>query len=105
MPCVCHREPHLVTLILSNQGTKIRERFSDLTATLKTEDASKLKLSKYGHSAFHHLCWVPVMIGVGCANLSPLGNSDAHGAHGVRSLFNVTHKLAFASTVVSGEGE
>ena len=45
------------------------------------------------------------MVGVGCANLSPLGSSDAHGAHGVRSLFNVTHKLAFASTVVSGEGE
>ena len=43
MPCVCHREPHLVTLILSNQGTKIRERFSDLTATLKTEDARNLK--------------------------------------------------------------
>ena len=96
--------PYLVTLILSNQGTKIRERFSDLTATLKTEDARNLK-NKYGHSAFHHLCWVPVMVGVGCANLSPLGNSDAHGAHGVRSLFNVTHKLAFASTVVSGEGE
>ena len=43
MPCVCHREPHLVTLILLNQGTKIRERFSDLTATLKTEDARNLK--------------------------------------------------------------
>lgn len=41
----------------------------------------KLKLSKYGHSAFRHLCWVPVMIGVGCASLSPLGSSDAQGAH------------------------
>ena len=37
-----------------------------------------LVLSKYGHSAFNHLCWVPVRVGVGCANLSPLGNSDAH---------------------------
>ena len=40
-----------------------------------------LVLSKYGHSAFNHLCWVPVMIGVGCANLSPLRSSDALGAH------------------------
>jgi len=40
-----------------------------------------LVLSKYGHSAFNHLCWVPVMVGVGCANLSPLGSSDALDAH------------------------
>ena len=48
MPCVCHREPHLVTLILSNQGTRIMERFSDLTATLKTEDARNLKKTNTG---------------------------------------------------------
>jgi len=43
--------------------------------------------NKYGHSAFHHLCWVPVRVGVGCANLSPLGSSDAHGAHVGNSFF------------------
>ena len=65
MPCVCHREPHLVTLILSNQGTRIMERFSDLTATLKTkmQEISKkqiraLSIPSFVLGARHGRRWV-----------------------------------------------